>query len=385
VGLIMDYTEKLTDLIKGKLNDLDQQSLFSSLASDGTLRTEYNCIANVSESISSNISSFAPSSDLKASIYSKAGISLGAASSSGTAALIPINTGLFKGGLLSYLLTAILTAGITIVAMMTLLNQESNDLAFDQISKNEAPFYEIIFSSKDENNSALPEISNTSQPVSSYQEPYEYLDAKEIETQQEAAKHINLSSPIRTNINRPLVLNKMPTYQSSGMPELINRNQRDKRLSIEYKSTASWHIPAAGISPEQYSEFNNSDISVNYMIDKDLSVGLSIRQETFYTEYESFESDGIYLFKQQPNFTTFSIVSEYKLVDYDDLSVLGGVAMGLNKGGYVIRPSIGLEYQAYHNLAFQAGLEYSHFWFGHQNRINSARKYGFYYGLSFQL
>ena len=70
MGLTMDYTEKLTDLIKGKLNDLDQQSLFSSLASDGTLRTEYNCIANISESISSNISSFAPSSNLKASIYS---------------------------------------------------------------------------------------------------------------------------------------------------------------------------------------------------------------------------------------------------------------------------------------------------------------------------
>lgn len=381
----MDYTEKLTDLIKGKLNDLDQQSLFSSLASDGTLRTEYNCIANISESISSNISSFAPSSNLKASIYSKAGISLGAGSSSGTAALIPIKTGLFKGGFLSYLLTSILTAGITIVAMMTFLNPESNDLAFNQISKNEAPLYEIILSPKDDNKSALPVTSNRSQSVISNQEQYENMDAQVNDTQQETLKHIYLFSPARFNITRPQTLNEMHLYPASGMPELIGQKQRDKRLSIEYKSTASWHIPAAGISPEQYSEFNNSDISVKYMIDEDLSVGLSMRQETFYTEYKSFESDGIYLFKQQPNFTTFSIVSEYKLVDYDNLSVLGGVAMGLNKGGYVLRPSVGLQYQAYHNLAFHVGLEYSHFWFGHQNRINSARKYGFYYGLSFQL
>jgi hypothetical protein len=417
----MEYTEKLTELIKGKLGDLDQQSMFSELAADGELRSEYKCIASVSDSIKSNINTFAPSSALKASVYSKAGVAMSTAS---TAVVVPVKVGFFKGAGWSYVVTGILATSLTVLTMLTFFMPDglSNQVSTLQsqndqsIASNQAGGTNNINGNYSENTQNQGQFANNIPVVSSGQKQTKsqsgtsYSVDKENENvlvsilDENDVANVNDNSGSEEMNEKTIIAlsNSTIEYKNQEIDQRVDtqiessvhRNipmDIDQGFSInldgfstQLRSIASWHIPEAGINPEQFNAFNNSELAVNYQMKNDLVVGVSLRQETFYTEYIHEQTDGVYKYSSQPNFTTFSVNARYKFFEIKDLSFESAMGIGINLGGFVARPSLGLEFQAYDNLAFNIGFEYSYLWFKHQGGWFEARKTGLYYGLSYQ-
>jgi hypothetical protein len=132
------------------------------------------------------------------------------------------------------------------------------------------------------------------------------------------------------------------------------------------------------------SQFNNNSLSVLYNFASGLSVGAELRQETFLLEFTGEDINKVmYLYRQEPNFTTLSLLSRYTYDMSETLDPFAQITFGGNKIGVVGRLMGGFMYSPYQNLNLILGFEYNNMSFQYQgNRFNSG-KVGINYGVSF--
>jgi len=99
-------------------------------------------------------------------------------------------------------------------------------------------------------------------------------------------------------------------------------------------------------------------------------------------------SEGVnanYNYYQHSNFTTFGIQAIYQPAGWSGFNPEIQLGIGLNKGGPVIRPLLGIKYEPYSKIAFRVGFEYGLFMFKQDTRWFSSSKYGITYGCDIKL
>jgi len=134
------------------------------------------------------------------------------------------------------------------------------------------------------------------------------------------------------------------------------------------------------------SPYNNLCLSFNYNLAPAFTAGVEVRQESYFLAYSGSEGvNANYNYYQHSNFTTFGIQAIYQPAGWSGFNPEIQLGIGLNKGGPVIRPLLGIKYEPYSKIAFRVGFEYGLFMFKQDTRWFSSSKYGITYGCDIKL
>jgi hypothetical protein len=171
-----------------------------------------------------------------------------------------------------------------------------------------------------------------------------------------------------------------------AIDELKNLNlSKENNFSFELGSSISWNIPKETITPLNFNKLNNIELSLTYKLSDFVSIGTQIKQETFFLKYTGKENDGIeYIYQRQPNYTTYSLLFRLYPINFGQFYTFSQLNLGFNTGGYVIKPSVGIEYRIYKNLSFNLGIDYNRFWYFHNSKWFDTNKFNINYGFSYQ-
>ncbi len=155
-------------------------------------------------------------------------------------------------------------------------------------------------------------------------------------------------------------------------------------FSAELRGSQNWNSEKATLPPSDYAKFNNYSFALFYDLSEVFSVGLDVRQETFFNRFYGKDADGIMkTFETQPNYTSLGLALRYYAMPNANLKPFAQITLGGNSVGLASRAMAGLKYEPYRNIAFVIGLEYSNlaYWFDN-NSFNSS-KVGLNYGVQY--
>ncbi|MER3329342.1 MAG: hypothetical protein RIF34_07175, partial [Candidatus Kapaibacterium sp.] len=100
--------------------------------------------------------------------------------------------------------------------------------------------------------------------------------------------------------------------KSSIEPMLLQPITGSSSWSAEWKGSQTFNTNTYDFDKTDLSQFNNNSLSIMYNFENGFSVGSEIRQETFLLEFTGEDiNDVTYLYRQEPNFTTLSLLGRY--------------------------------------------------------------------------
>lgn len=399
----MDDFTKLNDFAEGALDSSEERELFGRLAASDNLRGELKRLMAVNSSINANRSLFAVPSASKAKVFAGIGFdsvspALPASFASGIRGFLRSSRGKILGGIACAALGAALMLlfqgapetkqEVTNSKNQVTMSNPPNALASREEvpQRNMEPLISVI-------RDTVVVIRYVTERVSS---ETNVSVAQNEEKQPE--KEFVLMEPRESNFSnrprtKPLLLgnngeNAIQNFLSgrvlSPEPQLCG-DVSGMGLSLEVRGGQYWNMPEASLNPSKYSMFNNTSITVLYDISKHFSIGLDIRQETF---FQRFDGEDIYslpvTYEQQPNFTSYGIVFRYDSRSNKSIRPFYQGIVGANKIGLIGRASAGLAYSPYSDISFLLGLEYSYMGYAHQNKLFGSQKFGLNYGVSFK-
>ncbi len=152
-------------------------------------------------------------------------------------------------------------------------------------------------------------------------------------------------------------------------------------LSVEFRNSRYSSIKTATISPKEYSPVNNMAIAVSYSLNNNFSIGLDIRQETFFLQYRGTKDSKQFIYEQQPNFTTFTSTLKYSLNEINNWRPFAQVSLGINNLGFVSRAMLGTEYSVLDNFSLILGVDFNNLTYSYQKNYFNSSKIGLNYGL----
>lgn len=425
----MDKFEQLNSFLEGELDSGKEQVLFEELASNDVLRGEFKNLLAISETVKSNRMIFAKNEKTKKAVFATLGLSIPVAD----AATGGIASGALGYGIKSLVATGILSAIATAILFFTFGNTENETLATnksyshpnlvvelpqevpivtstdisDQESFYKAEYEKLIAQNsyyKNTINNLNNQLADKNKLIASYGANLNSIeDLKSDFTKLEelyAQSNSDLDNAMLQSNNEIAELNRLISQKNSQINDLMTQNAEKSYIDIqpivtnkaessnwsaEWKGMQTYHTNNAEISNSDLSQFNNNSLSVMYNFTNGFSVGADLRQETFLLEFTGKNENGFtYLYRQEPNFTTLSMLSRYTLDLSQTLDPFAQVTFGGNKIGVVGRLMGGVVYSPYAHLNMIVGVEYNNMFFQYQgDRFNSG-KIGINYGLSVQ-
>lgn len=369
----MENMELFDKHLSGNLSESEATELFSKLAIDENLRSEFNAFASVKSGIQKNINSFAPSSALKSTVFANAGFS----GSSVSAVTNSANAGLWGSKILTGVVSAVSGAIVTVLLLKTLgvSFDENETLQYADSEKFEYPEYVVEMPVNLRNEKKESEIIYIDRFI-----PVE-VDNKKSNKRYNTIESSEINSKNYSMLNSKSISEFILQDENYNPLEISSDN---RKLNIEVMGMTGWNVPDANIYPNKYSKLNNLNVNLLYELNDKFKAGIGFSQETFHTVYEGTEADGsIFKYFQQPNISTFSLVAKYIPFEYNSVAPFLQAGIGFNQSGYLINPSVGAEFRLYPELSFIVGLDYKLLGYTHQNKLFNAEKYALRYGFSF--
>jgi hypothetical protein len=399
----MDYFEKLNDFADGTLDIEKEDDFYMRLSNDEELKSNLKNLLLMKSTLSRNENYFNPTSKATIGIFSTLGIAVPA----GTIEQAPINPNsgsklsnfirVHKQGIISGIISSIATFIIVYFLMSHFHGNENKYMQTAQVKqseKNTVPLIQNFEGTNKNGKSQINEINQTNaKPLIKYIYIHDNANNSELIDNN---KIINNSDNIVNILNSPISKTEKSSLLSHNLdgPKPITGIKNNKMLFsfipnndifVELRNMIVFNIPQPTISPNRYSEFNNLALTVFYEITDNGKVGLECRQETFFQKYKGTDLQGVNnIYEQQPNFTTVSLAYRYNFLNQNEYSLFGQLQLGGNIVGYVGRIMAGASYNAYDDLIFVAGIEYSNLYYRYQKQGFSSSKLGLNYGINYK-
>jgi len=407
----MEYFEQIHDFIEGALDSSQEEQLFLSMSSNEELRTEMKHQFAIKDAVRTDVKAFTPSPASTMKIFGNLGFQA-------PASIIPTAShGIIKPLLAKYGvgLGAGLFSAVTTAAIIFLFFIPHNGTSISNINKENRIENNQITNEKQ--NNIVPNIASSETNTRNFDNNHTRTIVKYIYVKQngESKNQIMLQNsnnnlvqnenklidnllPNRYLINRAAVIihdvarfNSQQVnvpMQSNLTPDFIGTfsygQTNNIGLQLELRNSENWFSHPASISPAQFAKFNNTGVSIFYSLSDFLSIGLDLRQETFFQQFTGNDSIGnTYLYEQQPNLTTKSLVARSNFGHYGIFSPYAQLSAGVNNAGLTSRGSLGLVIKAYPGLSFILGAELNNLTFKHSNKNYNTSKTGFNYGIVF--
>ncbi|GAB1371082.1 hypothetical protein MASR1M45_11440 [Candidatus Kapaibacterium sp.] len=394
---------KINRLFRYYENSLDEESenlLFAELASDVEFRAEFKAFNSVAITLPAYTNSFKPSNVQKSRLFARAGYNMPIKTNTvplETTKVAPIKGKyyqLIKNGTIQSVVASILTLFVMLYLMKDDGNIQTNNVnnsnSENLINQQNKPAIESYSS----NNSKIEK--NDSNPIIKYVYidrivPYESSIENNIQSDNLLErKQIISNSKIG---NSRFVLNQFNT-NSEFLTQNIDLNnfnflkfdENYKNLDFRVEQSIPWHIPGETISPEIFNKLNNTTLRILYKVTDNLKIGVSMEQSTFFTTFENKNSDGdLYRISMQPNLTTVSGELVYSFVDFDKFIPYLQFGLGVNTAGFVLKPTLGIDYDITDYLSLYLAGNYDYFIYSHQDNWYNSQKFRLSYGISFKL
>ena len=395
----MEQEDLLYDFINGALEPGSEDELFFGLANNDELRTSFIQMMAVESSIKNNASDIVPPPAVSESVFSSLGYNyITPAATAGTNAnkpgmlkVLKNNNNIIMTGIISSLFTCLITYFLFLQPLGTgkpidgnisekitanalkelpLVSSFSTSSEVAEIpAENTIIKYKYIAIDGPEKKESIPELSKNN----SINEFSNFLALEK--------ENVNIEKYVNNdqNLNEALHISRqLPVYGFHPELELPHNTG----LNIEYRYSRDYHFPKPTIQPERYADLNNSTVSLFYSIDSNLSVGLELRQENFYQEFE----DNDKLYYQQPNFTSYGIAARYNWITlHDKFKPYTQLSLDKTSVGAVGRIMLGVEYRSASGLTCVLGCEPSALLYGFEGKMFLSPKIGFNLGFGYKL
>ncbi|GEM_PF-1548799 len=412
----MDYNFLIQEFLDGELDSRQEQELFAALSSDSSLRNELKQAIDMDKGLSKRVSAFVPYSSTTMSIFSRLGIGTAAGvAAAGTILGLKDSIIAFFSSSLGTIVSTVVAIAVTAGSFLTFynppdtnINPMNNQKQSQQIqSDNKLPHQKgnnipgVVAKSTDNNtnvkvDTVIKYITRTVVKNRNNDNSANFSDTrqqKEIETQVENTElaYNDIISPSEAQVesSQQLYLNKSneisPLREQEYLfyPLTVNSSKL-LNLSFEVKGNGYWNIPKADVPLYNAPAFANLQLSTLYAFNDKFSVGIDLRQESFYQKFigtnelgESFE------YKQYPNYYTFSVLGRYSFLKNSIYGIFTQASMGGTATGGVGRLMLGIELSPFSNISFLLGIEGGMLIYKHQNNIFSSPKLGLNYGVAF--
>ena len=419
----MDKFELLADLADGMLDGNQEQELYAELAINDELRAEFKQLLTLNSTIKNNSSLFVVDNSTTNAIFGTLGIPI-------TAPPIINNSasGALAGTKVAKLTPQIISAGVatlTTAALFLLFFNFYGEKYFSGKSSNNAIKYEnpnseniAVVNSNDDKANSLNKIetkliskekqiirNNARNAVSNKNEQFEvaknnnYLENKDEEsskllTKQETNTNFEKENELIENNKVELATNSQNNFEKIDLNSLVenkditvfsdNHNKENLNVAIEVRGFQNWHTEKETISPAEIADFNNTGVSAILNLDENFSIGVEMRQETFFQKFSGLDKIGQFTqYEQQPNFTTYGMIIRYGINLSERIKPLAQIAIGGTNVGFIGRAMSGIQYKFSDELKFIIGFEYSNLFYDYQNHNFNSDKVGFNYGISY--
>jgi hypothetical protein len=427
----MSEFEKINSFVEGELDPSQEQELFNEMSTNEVMRSEFKNLLAISAAVKNNRNAFTKNKKSKKAVFAALGLSIPVADAvSGGIATTSASTAVGYGfksllatGVLSAVVTAIILWGIGSGNNSEVRNIDSNQLS--QQLEVEIPHETPVVSSKevvvykddskykamyektlnlnsslqsklneyaakiDEQNSIIiaqkSEIATLGYEVRVVQnnlklnnENYQELNLKHKESEKLISELGATNLDLQERISSIKIDNNIE-------PMLFQPKNGNSSWSAEWKGSQTFNTNPYEFDKTDLSQFNNNSISIMYNFENGFSVGSELRQETFLLEFTGKDVNDItYLYRQEPNFTTLSLLGRYSYDMSSTLDPFAQFTFGGNKIGVVGRLMGGLMYSPYDNLNMIIGLEFNNMSFQYQGERFNSGKIGINYGISVQ-
>ena len=410
-GNDMNEIEQFMNFLNNNLNDYDEQKFIAALANDADYRLNFKSYMSITNTLNKNINDIELPINSRDNFFSSIGLtSVGSTINENLKPKTSFFHGKLFTGIVSGLITSV-TAYVLVSLMGYHLSNNNNNIAENskinnavgQISQEKSDGLNLtsnvpVIESRDTKNQIkkyYPKNNSIRTTKNIYYQEKSNIAVLSEDSLKETKKidDLNFSqlasnckyiNPIRNskkNLPEPIQNNSILPAIASLADEVGN----NLGLTLEVKNSVSWNLPKETISPESYNKLNNAEFSLLYKLSDAFYIGADVKQETFFLEYQGTEDDGItYIYRRQPNYTTFSGLARYSPVKNNNLLPYAQINIGFNSGGYVIKPAIGLEYSAFENFSLNVGIEYNKFWFFHGSNWFNTDKINLNYGFSYK-
>lgn len=387
----MEYKNYIFDLLDGDISPENETQLFREFALNDELRTSFLNKLNVKLSLSKRQPIISVEASEKSSLFKKLGLAIPTIPTKNnvTKRLLPRKDNIFWAG-----------ASAIIVFLLTffLFVPDSNiyNSSFSELTDKKQPIVEkfttkyIPVSEKESltMNEEGIEKSIAQKPISNHvYETKETVESTEVFSS--FPEKINTSVSINTpenqisNDDKPV---KIPNIRISENQNLATNNfeSPENNFSLELCGSNYFFPNNILIGPKKWADFNNTDISIYYKLNQDLSIGLEYRRENFYLRYNVSENGIPMIYEQQPNFNTIALAFRYNPFRIGSLSPFIQLSAGGNNVGSVIRGGLGVKIHYSPMFDFILGADYSLMIFDRENTYYYSNKYGLKYGVIFK-
>ncbi|TAL69599.1 MAG: hypothetical protein EPN82_06060 [Bacteroidetes bacterium] len=381
----MEIEEIMIDYFEGDTTlDIERQ-MFSEISRNDTLITEFKNFLLIDKAMKASVETFTSPPDLTNSIFKKLGYSIPPVMK-----VRQLPFAFLKNKFFSHALVSVASIILTLAVIFAFFYPFANNKSVAADNNNIQP------GGKTGNNFPLtasreikPEKITRNNIYAKQQNNKKVFD-NENDTQglgegsfneNITLSNIDASAEYKLSHNYSNKLNILNNDKSVFRTFNINYSE-PVGFSFGIDNTPDWSIMKPAIEPNSVSSFNNLCISLNYDISSDFRIGAEVRQESIYTEYTGkINSDTLYLYKQQNNLTSFGANVQFYPYDLGPVSSYLRINLGVNKGGFIMRQGGGIEYNAYRDLAFALGFEYTYYRFFHQKDWFGTSKVGINYGV----
>jgi hypothetical protein len=393
----MENIDRFSKYYSGDLKQVEEELLFSELASNNSVRDEFKTFTMVNSSLSSIVSSYRPSEVSKSKLFAKAGfvVPIDAVTPKPVETAIPKIKPINKSPYFNSILQIAASSLITILVMLYLFDfgDDASKNFINQITDN------TNIANDKMNEKAIMEDAENDSPVRK-EIVYIYVDRfinsenELIDNEQIPQNDIHYSELIKSDDVISLHKNN---YNHNNFTQLNTKiyNQLNifslqksikNNLEISLEHSFPWHLPDAKITPESYNKFNNMGIRVMYKVNDYLKLGGGINQSTFYTEFDGIASDGgIYSYRMQPNLTTYTTDISVNLYNGESLKPYIQLGVGANQAGIIISPALGIEYEVIEQLSLYFSGTLDYYRFVHNENWFNTQKFRLNYGISLKL
>ena len=379
----MDIDEAIISFFERTISDEDMQIMFNRIGNDPNLMIDFKNYWMLDYAAKKCADSFTPPSYVVNNIYSRLGYSIPPGSRTAGIGESLFAKSRILGNIMSALMGIILT-----LAVMLLFFYPNEDKAFgieksgkNMNAVNSREQIPTIVSSEIPKPSPIIK-KNITAPVfnnKSVEEQNNLSAENQIEE-----NNLSYSSIVPMQDYKPSDVNasfpSLPLNYASRV--FVVRYNEPLGLSFGLGNNPSWNLLDEKIPPYNVSPFNNFCISVFYDLSDNFKIGAEARQETFYTEYyENGTKDTVFKLLQQSNLTTFGAIAKWYPYRLGPFYPYLGINAGVNLGGFILRPGVGMEFFPYNDIGFTLGMDYSYFRYQHLNNWFSNSKVGINYGV----
>ena len=155
-------------------------------------------------------------------------------------------------------------------------------------------------------------------------------------------------------------------------------------MFLQLRGFTARSIPEFNLSPLDAPVLNNIGIGLFYRLDRHISVGLEVGQESLLQKYEGIDKEGIPTQWQQ-NYMAFwtGIAGQYNfnhLTNIPELQPFTRIFIGGTKVGPMLRAILGLKYNYQNTLDIFSGVETTALFYRFQGNTFTTQKIGLTFG-----